>query len=89
MILKVNKTILACVLLLSGMGLLSLWTQAPSTDLSGQSITQSIFLKQLTFLGISLATMGFVAWPHYINYRHLAFVLYLVLLGMLALGAAL
>ncbi len=82
---KVNKTILACVLLLSGMGLLSLWTQAPLTDLAGKPITQSIFLKQVTFLGVALAVMGLVAWPHYLNYRHLSFVLYAVLLGLLAL----
>ena len=82
---KLNKTILACVLLLSGMGLLSLWTQAPPTELAGKSISQSIFLKQLTFLGVSLAVMGLVAWPHYMNYRHLAFVLYGVLLFLLAL----
>lgn len=85
MILRFNKTIVACVLLLSGVGLLCLWTQAPSTDLAGKPLTDSVFLKQLTFLGISLATMGLVAWPSYLNYRHLAFVLYLVLLGLLAL----
>src|SRR5579862_7639102 len=82
---RFNKTILACVLLLSGMGLLCLWTQAPATDLAGKSVTQSVFLKQLTFMGVSLAAMGLVAWPHYLNYRHLAFVSYLVLLGLLAL----
>jgi rod shape determining protein RodA len=85
MIPRFNKTILACVLLMSGMGLLSLWTQAPVTDLAGKSVTQSVFLKQFTFLGISLAVMGLVAWPHYLNFRHLAFVGYLVLLGLLAL----
>jgi len=82
---KLNKTILACVLLLSGMGLLSLWTQAPLTDLAGKSVTQSIFLKQVTFLGVALAVMGLVAWPHYLNFRHLSFVLYAVLLGLLVL----
>jgi rod shape determining protein RodA len=82
---KLNKTILACVLLLAGMGLLSLWTQAPLTDLAGKSVTQSIFLKQVTFLGLALAVMGLVAWPHYLNYRHLSWVLYTVLLGLLAL----
>ena len=80
---KLNKTILACVLLLSGVGLLCLWTQAPSTDLAGKPLTDSVFLKQLTFLGISLSMMVLVAWPHYSNYRHLAPVLYLVLLGFL------
>lgn len=85
MIPRVNKVVLGCVLLLAGMGLLSLWTQAPASDLAGKSITQSIFLKQLTFLGISLAVMGLVAWPHYMNFRHLGFVGYLVLLGLLAL----
>lgn len=87
MIPRFNKTILGCVLLLSGMGLLSLWTQAPAStsDLSGAAITKSVFLKQLTFLGISVAVMGLVAWPNYLNYRHLAFVLYLVLIGLLAL----
>ena len=58
---RLNKTILACVLLLSGMGLVALWTQAPPTDISGKSLTQSIFLKQVTFLGVSLAVMGLVA----------------------------
>lgn len=82
---KLNKSILACVLLLSGMGLLSLWTQAPLTDLAGKSVTQSIFLKQVTFLGVALAVMGLVAWPHYLNYRHLSFVLYAGLLGLLGL----
>jgi rod shape determining protein RodA len=69
------------------MGLLSLWTQSPAStsDLSGSAISQSFFLKQLTFLGVSLAVMGLVAWPHYLNYRHLAFVVYLVLLGLLVL----
>ena len=85
MIPRFNKTILGCVLLLSGIGLLCLWTQAPSTDLTGHAIRESVFLKQLTFLGISLATMGLVAWPHYLNYRHIAFVAYVVLLGLLAL----
>jgi len=87
MIPRLNKTILACVLLLSGMGLLALWTQAPTSlaDLSGHAISRSVFLKQLTFLGVSLAVMGLVAWPNYLNYRHLAFVLYLVLLGLLGL----
>jgi rod shape determining protein RodA len=87
MILRFNKTILGCVLLLSGMGLLSLWTQSPAStsDLSGHVIAQSFFLKQLTFLGVSLAVMGLVACPHYLNYRHLAFVVYLVLLGLLGL----
>ena len=81
MILKYNKTIMACVLLLSGMGLLALWTQAPPTDLAGKTLSQSIFLKQVTFLGLALAVMGLVAWPHYLNFRHLSFVLYAVLLG--------
>jgi len=85
MIPRLNKTILACVLLLSGIGLLCLWTQAPSTDLAGKSITQSVFLKQITFLGVSLAAMGLVAWPNYLNFRYLAFVAYIVLLGLLAL----
>jgi rod shape determining protein RodA len=69
------------------MGLLSLWTQSPAStsDLTGHAISQSFFLKQLTFLGVSLAVMGLVAWPHYLNYRHLAFVVYVVLLGLLAL----
>jgi rod shape determining protein RodA len=82
---RLNKTILACVLLLSGMGLVALWTQAPPTDLSGKSVTQSIFLKQVTFLGVSLAVMGLVAWPHYLNFRHLSFVLYGILLLLLVL----
>ncbi len=73
---RFNKTVLACVLFLSAMGVLSLWTQAPPTDLSGASITKSIFLKHVTFLGAALAIMGLAAWPHYQGYRRLAFVLY-------------
>jgi cell division protein FtsW (lipid II flippase) len=84
---KINKTLLACVLLLAAMGLLSLWTQAPPADLSGKSMTQSIFLKQVTFLCVGLAIMGLVAWPHYLHYRHLAFISYIVL--VVALGALL
>ena len=80
---RLNKTIVACVLLLSGMGLLCLWSQAPPTDLAGKPVTQSIFLKQVTFLGVALAVMGLVAWPHYLNWRHLSYVLYAVLLVML------
>jgi rod shape determining protein RodA len=82
---KYNKTLLACVLLLAGMGLLALWTQAPPTDLAGKPLHQSIFLKQATFLGLALAVMGLTAWPHYLNFRHLSFVLYAVLLGLLVL----
>jgi rod shape determining protein RodA len=82
---KYNKTLLACVLLLAGMGLLALWTQAPPTDLAGKPLHQSIFLKQATFLGLALGVMGLTAWPHYLNFRHLAFVLYAVLLGLLVL----
>lgn len=85
MILRYDKTLIACVLLLSGMGLLALWTQAPPTDLAGKPLSQSIFLKQATFLGLALAVMGLIAWPHYLNFRHLSFVLYAVLLGMLVL----
>jgi rod shape determining protein RodA len=73
---RLNKTLIACVLLLSGMGLLSLWTQAPVSDLSGTSITKSIFLKQATFLGGAIALMGLAALPHYQHYRRGAWVLY-------------
>ena len=72
MIEKYNKTLLACVLLLAGMGLLALWTQAPPTDLAGKPLSQSIFLKQATFLGLALAVMALTAWPHYLNFRHAA-----------------
>jgi rod shape determining protein RodA len=73
---RFNKTVLACVLLLSAMGVLSLWTQAPPSDLSGESITKSIFLKHVTFLGAALAILGLSALPHYQLYRRLAYVLY-------------
>jgi rod shape determining protein RodA len=76
MIGRLDKTILICVLLLSGAGLLSLWTQAPVSDLSGASVTKSIFLKQATFLGIGLAVMGLVALPHYHLFRRVAWVLW-------------
>lgn len=82
---RVNKTIVVSVLLMSGMGLLALWSQAPASELPQKSLSQSIFLKQLTFLGVALGVMGLVAWPNYQNYRHLAFVLYGVLLVLLGL----
>jgi rod shape determining protein RodA len=84
-VIRFNKPILACVFLLSGIGLLSLWTQFPPTDLAGKSITQSIFLKQAAFLVVALSLMGLVAWPHYLHYRHLGFAAYLVLCGALLL----
>ena len=84
MIARVDKTVLACVLLLSGAGLLSLWTQAPVSDLSGASITKSIFLRQATFLGAGLALMGLVALPHYSNYRRGAWFLWAACLVALA-----
>jgi cell division protein FtsW (lipid II flippase) len=84
-VIRFNKPLLASVLLLAGIGMLSLWTQFPPTDLSGKSITQSIFLKQATFLAIAFSLMGLVAWPHYLGYRQLGFVAYLLLAGALFL----
>ncbi len=83
---RLSKTVLGCVLLLSAMGVLCLWTQAPPTDLSGASITKSIFLKHVTFLGAALAIMGLAALPHYQLYRRLAYALYgACLIALLAL----
>jgi rod shape determining protein RodA len=83
---RLNKTILACVLLLSGAGLLSLWTQAPPQDLTGAAMTQSVFLKQATFLAAAVALMGLAALPHYQHYRRGAIFLYAVLaVALLAL----
>lgn len=87
MIGRIDKSVLACVLLLSGAGLLSLWTQAPVTDLSGVSVTKSIFLRQATFLGVGLALMGLVALPHYHQYRRAAWFLWMA--GVVALAALL
>lgn len=84
MIGRVDKTIVACVLLLSGAGLLSLWTQSPVTDLGGASITKSVFLRQATFLGVGLALMGLVAIPHYHHYRRGAWFLWAACVGALA-----
>jgi rod shape determining protein RodA len=84
MIGRVNKTIVACVLLLAGAGLLSLWTQAPVTDLGGSSVTKSIFLKQATFLGVGLAVMGLVAVPHYQQYRRGSWFLWIACIIALA-----
>lgn len=83
MIARVNKPIAVASLLLAGLGLLSLWQTAPPTDLSGKSITHSIFLKQVTFLGVSLAVMGLAVLPHYQHYRRGAFFLYAVLVAAL------
>lgn len=76
MIGRVDKTVVACVLLLAGAGLLSLWTQSPVTDLGGASITKSIFLRQATFLGAAIALMGLVAIPHYHHFRRGAWLLW-------------
>jgi rod shape determining protein RodA len=90
MIHRLNKTILACVLLLAGMGLLSLWCTAPVTDFSGTAITKSIFLKQVTFMTAAFAVMGLVALPHYHYYRRAAYLVYALgcvsLLGLLVVG---
>jgi rod shape determining protein RodA len=90
MVNRLDKIILACVLMLAGMGLLSLWQTAPPTDLSGASITKSIFLRQCTFLAAGLAVMGLVALPNYQHYRRAAWFLYAVcgaaLLALLVLG---
>lgn len=87
MIRRIDKTVLACVLLLSGAGLLSLWTQSPVTDLSGTSITKSTFLRQATFLGVGVAIMGLLAIPHYHHFRRGAWFFWLA--GVAALGAVL
>ncbi len=85
MIARLRKTTAVCVLLLSGMGLLSLWQTAPPTDLSGASITKSIFLKQATFLAAGLALMGMAALPNYQHYRRGALFLYLACLAALVM----
>jgi rod shape determining protein RodA len=87
---RVSKTLAATVLLLCGFGLLSLWTAFPPTDLSGASITKSIFLKHATFLAAALAFMGLAAIPHYQIFRQLAWPAYglgLALLSLLLLSA--
>ncbi len=84
MIARFRKSIVASVLLLAGMGMLSLWQTAPPTDLSGASITKSIFVKQATFLAAGLALMGLTALPHYQHCRRGAWFLYLVCLAALA-----
>ncbi len=84
MIRRLNRTILACVLLLSGMGLLSLWQTAPPTDLTGESITKSIFLRQATFLAAGLALMILTALPGLHHYRRGAVLLYAACAAALA-----
>jgi rod shape-determining protein RodA len=87
---RLNKPVLLSVLLLAGMGLLSLWTAEPLTDLSGTSITQSNFLRQAVFLAAGLALMVLVALPNYQHYRRGALFLYIVcgiaLAALLILG---
>lgn len=87
---RLNKTIVACVLLLAGVGLLSLWAQAPPQELSGASITQSVFLKQATFVAGAVALMGLTALPHYQHFRRGSAFLYAVLcvalLALLVMG---
>jgi rod shape-determining protein RodA len=85
MIARVDKVIVACVLLLAGAGLLSLWTQAPVSDLSGASVTKSIFLRQASFLGVGAALMVLVAIPHYQHFRRIAWLPWVVSVLTLAI----
>ena len=90
MIRRLNKTIVACVLLLAGMGLLSLWTVAPPTDLDGRPVSSSIFIRQAAFLTIGLVLMVLTAVPNYAHYRRASIFLYVVgaisLLSLLVVG---
>ncbi len=87
MIRRLDKTILTCVLLLAGVGLVALWTEAPPTDLAGKPVSQSIFVKQSAFLAAALVLMALTALPNYQNYRRGAFVFYVACVA--ALGALL
>ncbi len=78
------KALPACVLLLCGMGMLSLWQASPPTDLSGASITKSIFVKQAAFVGAGLALMVLTSLPSYHHYRRAAWFLYAACLAALA-----
>ena len=84
MIRRLRKTTTLCALLLSGMGMLCLWKEAPPTDLSGASLAKSIFLKQAAFLAVGTAALGLSVLPNYQHYRRWAWGPYLVLLGALA-----
>ncbi len=57
MLRRVDKILIASVLILMGMSLLSLWATAPLTSISGASITRSIFLRQGAFAAAALVAM--------------------------------
>lgn len=84
---RVNKTLVATILLLAGLGVVALWTHAPPADFTRASLSSSIPLKQVVFLGAALALMGLAVWPHYNLYRQLAWPLYGI--GLAALAALL
>ncbi len=87
MIPRVNKALVATILLLSGLGLLALWMHAPPPDWTRASLGSSIFLKQAVFLAAALALLGLTVLPHYQLYRQLAWFLYAA--GLVALAALL
>ena len=78
MLSKLNKPLITCVLLITGMGLLALWTTAPPASFTVAQLTKSIFLKQAIFVTGGLALMGLVALPHYQHYRRASTFLYMV-----------
>ncbi|MBI4564995.1 MAG: rod shape-determining protein RodA [Planctomycetes bacterium] len=86
---RLNWVLLGSALLLSAMGMLSLGTMASPTSFSSL-LAQPHFAKQALFLGLSLAMMAGLLWPHYMETRRAAYVIYalslLALVGVLLLG---
>ncbi|HEX7896193.1 MAG TPA: FtsW/RodA/SpoVE family cell cycle protein [Planctomycetota bacterium] len=80
---RVDKTLVATILLLAGLGVLALWMHAPPADFSRASLVKSSALRQIVFLGAALALMGLAALPHYNLFRQLAWVFYAA--GLVAL----
>ncbi len=87
---RLNWPLLLAAVGLCGMGLLSLYTLSSPVNMANESITRAFLVKQAVFLGIALALAGVVVLPSYLNYRHVAYVLYgaclLTLAGLLVFG---
>ena len=80
---RIDWIYLVAVLLLVGMGLVSLWTHTPPTNLKNESITQNHFVKQSVFLLIALVLLAVVMIPSYVVSRKIAYLPYVLLLATL------
>ena len=80
---RLDWILLVAILLLVGMGLLSLWSYMPPTNLKNENLAANHFMKQSVFLGISLIAMALILVPNYLHARRLAYIPYALLLATL------